>query len=242
MEQNKAASIAILAMTTFCMAFCFYVVNASDPPLLQDFCVGVSDPDSAVFVNGKFCKHPNKVNISDFLYEGFNIPGDTTNNIQKAKATLVDINRFPALNTLGVSIARVDFAPFGLNTPHFHHRGSEVFAVMEGRLYAGFVSSDNKLFYTMIKKGDIIAFPQGLVHFQLNTEKKEAYAIAAFGSQNPGRVDVANSLFGTNKRILPDVLTKAYDVDGWVIDRLLSQFNTSSDSDTSILELFAASS
>ncbi|XP_074321605.1 putative germin-like protein 2-1 [Silene latifolia] len=218
--ETKVGMIAII-----CMAFAmsFYVAMAADPSPLQSFCVGINDPNSAVFVNGKFCKNPKDVSINDFIHKGFNVAGNTS-NIQGANATLVDESLFPGLNTLGVAMARVDFAPYGLNTPHLHPLGSEIFAVMEGSLYAGFVTTDNKLFDTVIGPGDMIVFPQGLVHFQLNIGDGKALAIASFGSQNPLRVNVPNALFGTNPPILDDVLTKAFQVDGNVIDKLRGQF------------------
>ncbi|CAO2836346.1 unnamed protein product [Amaranthus hypochondriacus] len=218
------------SLVALCMAFVFYVANASDPSPLQDFCVGVDHPISGVFVNGKFCKNPKDVTINDFLYKGFNIRGDT-NNTQRAEATLIDVNKFPGLNTLGVAMARVDFGPFGLNTPHLHPRGSEIFAVQEGTLYAGIVSTDYKLYDTILTKGDMIVFPQGLIHFQLNIGKTDALAFVSFGSQNPGRVNVADGVFGTTPPILDDVLTKAFQVDNYVIQKLRSQF---SDQDVSI--------
>ncbi|KNA13634.1 hypothetical protein SOVF_114790 [Spinacia oleracea] len=220
----------------------FEVADASDPSPLQDFCVAVDDPYSAVIVNGRFCKNPKDVKIEDLVYKGFNIPGDT-NNTQGAEATLVDVNRFSALNTLGVSMARIDFGPFGLNTIHSHPRSSEIFAVLEGTLYVGIVTTDYKLYDTVLRKGDMIVFPQGLIHFQLNLGKTNAFAIASFGSQNPGRINVVDGLFGTMPRILDDVLTKAFQVDDTLIERLRSQFSRQNLSinttGRSILQLFA---
>ncbi|KAK9748066.1 hypothetical protein RND81_02G033100 [Saponaria officinalis] len=221
--ENKSVVTIILALTlAFCMAF--YVTNAADPSKLQSFCVGINDPNSAVFVNGKFCKNPKDVTINDFLYKGFNIPSNTSSNIQGAKATLVDESLFPGLNTLGVSMARIDFAPYGLNTPHLHPLASEIFAVMEGTMYAGIVDTDNTLYDTVLNKGDMIVYPQGLVHFQLNIGENDALAIASFGGQNPQRINIPNSLFGTTPSILGDVLTKAYQVDSRVIEKLQAQF------------------
>ncbi|CAO2825906.1 unnamed protein product [Amaranthus hypochondriacus] len=242
MEKN---SIRVCIVAILCMGMCFYVGNAGDPSLLQDFCVALTHPShSPVFINGKVCKNPNEVEMSDFVYKGFNIPGNTNDNPQQANATLVDINHFPGLNTLGVSFARVDFGPFGLNTPHWHPRGSEIFAVMEGSLYAGFVTTDNKLWDTVINKGDVIVFPQALMHFQLNLGDTNAYAIAAFGTQNPGRVEVANTVFGSNPPIaFTDVLTKAFQVGVKDIQQLQSQFNngttTSLEYGRSILKLLS---
>ncbi|XP_021841036.2 putative germin-like protein 2-1 [Spinacia oleracea] len=244
MVNTKGGRLPKLVISTFCMsafAILFYVSDASDPTPLQDFCVGINDPNYAVVVNGKLCKNPNDVTVNDFLYKGFNVPGDT-NNTQGANATLVDITRFPGVNTQGVAMARVDFGPYGLNTPHLHPRGSEIFAVVEGTLYAGFVTTGYKLYDTILKKGDVIVFPQGLIHFQLNLGKKDALAYASFGSQNPGRVNVADGVFATTPRILDDVLTKGFQVDEIVIEQLRSQFspeNISVNTGRSILKLLS---
>ncbi|XP_021842423.2 putative germin-like protein 2-1 [Spinacia oleracea] len=140
--------------------------------------------------------------------------------------SVVDITRFPSVNTQGVAMARVAFGSYGLNTPHLHPRGSEIFAVVEGMLYAGFVTTSYKLYDTILNKGDVIVFPQGLIHFQLNLGKKDALAYASFGSQNPGRVNVADGVFATTPRILDDVLTKGFQVGEMVIEQLRSQFST----------------
>ncbi|KAL9234705.1 hypothetical protein vseg_009543 [Gypsophila vaccaria] len=230
MDSQISATKMLVMIVGFCMVFAMnvYVTNAGDPSKLQSFCVGINDPNSAVFVNGKFCKNPKDVTINDFLYKGFNVPGNTS-NIQGANATLVDESLFPGLNTLGVAIARIDFAPYGLNTPHLHPLSSEAFAVMEGTMYAGFVNTDNTLYDTVLSKGDVIVFPQGLIHFQLNIGDKNALAIASFGSQNPQRINIPNTLFGTTPSILGDVLTKAFQVDTRVIEKLQEQFPNEGD-------------
>ncbi|KAK9713940.1 hypothetical protein RND81_06G059700 [Saponaria officinalis] len=175
-------------------SFHFNVANASDPPPLQDFCVGEEDPNSAVFVNGMLCKNPKKVTAQDFLYKGFNITGNTNNKLH-ANATLIDVDKLPSLNTQGVAIAHIDFGPHGLNTPHHHPRSSEIFALLTGKLYASFITSEYELFSVVLNPGDLFVFPQGLIHFQYNLKKSPARAIATFGSQRPGRVNSAQGLF-----------------------------------------------
>ncbi|XP_074304628.1 putative germin-like protein 2-1 [Silene latifolia] len=239
MEKN----IIMLAMIGFCMGFVSFIhlVNAADPPPLQDFCVGAADYKSSVFVNGKFCKNPKDVTIQDFLYKGFDIPGNTSTTLG-ATAHLINDALFPAVNTLGISIGRIDFAPFGLNGPHLHPLASEIFAVLEGTLYIGFVTTDNKLFDAVIKKGDVVVFPQGLIHFQLNIGKTDALGIAGFGSQNPGRTNIPNAIFGTAPTIFSDVLTKAFQVNEKVIQKLHNQFindDGSIESGRSLLKLIS---
>ncbi|GMH20565.1 hypothetical protein Nepgr_022406 [Nepenthes gracilis] len=109
-----------------------YVAYATDPTQLQDFCIGINNPIDGVFVNGLFCKNPIQATPNDFLFKGLNIPGNT-NNKQGSNVTLVSAANLPGLNTLGISLARIDFAPYGLIPPHTHPRAAtEIFTVLEG--------------------------------------------------------------------------------------------------------------
>ncbi|XP_074282447.1 putative germin-like protein 2-1 [Silene latifolia] len=217
-----------VAMLVICMAFAmsfhYYKAGASDPAPLQDFCIGVNDPNSAVIVNGLLCKNPKKVTSQDFVFNGFNQIGDT-NNVLGSNVTVVDVTLFPGLNTQGVSVAHVDFGPFGLNTPHHHPRASEILTVISGTIYVGLVTTEYELFSAVLNTGDLFVFPQGLVHFQLNLENTTARVNTAFGSQHPGRVDLPQSLFGVMPKILDDVLTKAYQVDKYIVEELRYQFD-----------------
>lgn len=199
---------------------------AADPGPLQDFCIGVNSTKDGVFVNGKFCKDPELVTGDDFVFTGFRTPGDTSNPLG-SKVTPSFVDEFPGENTLGLSMGRIDFAPGGLNPLHTHPRASEIFQVIEGTLYAGFVTSNqngNHLYTKILYPGDLMVFPIGLIHFQLNIGKTKGLAFASFGSQNPGIITIANSTFGSEPSIPVDVLTKAFQVDKKVIEALQSQF------------------
>lgn len=216
--------IGVLAMVGLHIA-----AYAADPSPLQDFCVGIINPNAAELVNGLFCKNPRDVTADDFVYRGYNSPGNTKNELG-SHAMMINATILPSLNTLGLSVARVDYAPGGVNPPHFHPRASEVLTVIEGTLYAGFVTSNridgsNKLFATQLKEGDLFVFPQGLIHFQINTGKKKAVANVAFGSQYPGLSTVANAVFGSEEPIQADVLSKAFRVDEDVIKEIQSKFH-----------------
>ncbi|XP_020266194.1 LOW QUALITY PROTEIN: germin-like protein 8-11 [Asparagus officinalis] len=144
-----------------------------------------------------------------------------------SKVTLVSAANIPGLNTLGVSLARLDFAPTGLNPPDTHPRATEILTVLEGTLYVGFVTSnpDNKLFTEVFNKGDVFVFPRGLAHFQFNTGYTSAIAIAAgLGSQNPGVMTIANAVFGTKPPISDYVHAKAIQIDKKLVDWLQAQF------------------
>uniref|UniRef100_A0A2N9GJ55 Germin-like protein n=1 Tax=Fagus sylvatica TaxID=28930 RepID=A0A2N9GJ55_FAGSY len=210
-------TLALLALATS-------LASAYDPSPLQDFCVAINNTNSAVFVNGKFCKDPAVVTADDFFFPGLNVPGNTENKVGFS-VNLVNVDKLPGLNTLGISLARLDFAPYGLNPPHIHPRGTEILVVVEGTLYVGFVTSNpNKLFTKVLNKGDVFVFPIGLIHFQFNIGQTNALAFAGLSSQNPGVITIANAVFGSTPPINPDVLVKAFQVDKNVIDYLQKQF------------------
>ncbi|CAJ1784166.1 unnamed protein product [Sphenostylis stenocarpa] len=199
------------------------LVSAYDPSPLQDFCVATNETDG-VFVNGKFCKDAKLVKAEDFLRH---VEAGNTSNPLGAQVSQVFVDQLGGLNTLGISLARIDFAAKGLNPPHTHPRATEILFVVEGSLYVGFVSSNqdgNRLFTKVLKKGDVFVFPIGLIHFQLNVGYGNAVAIAGLSSQNPGTITVANALFKANPPISTQLLTKAFQVDKSVIDYLQKQF------------------
>ncbi|KAJ8461671.1 hypothetical protein OPV22_034597 [Ensete ventricosum] len=197
---------------------------ASDPSPLQDFCV--ADFDSNVIVSGFPCKDPTSVTPDDFYISGLDKVGDTDNDLG-ANITLVNVNRLPGINTLGVAMSRIDYAPFGLNPPHSHPRSSEILHVVNGTLYAGFVTSNtdkgNILIAKKLNTGDAFVFPQGLIHFQFNLGDTNAVAFAAFGSQNPGLVTVANAVFGSKPPIPEYILPLAVQLTKTTVEWLQQQ-------------------
>ncbi|CAM0879240.1 unnamed protein product [Alopecurus aequalis] len=199
---------------------------ASDPSPLQDFCV--ADNSSRVLVNGFVCKDPKDVKAEDFfLAAKLDMPRDTKVNKVGSNVTLINVMRIPGLNTLGISLARIDYAPLGENPPHTHPRATEILTVLEGTLYVGFVTSnpENKFLSKVLKKGDVFVFPEGLIHFQFNPNPyKPAVAIAALSSQNPGAITISNAVFGSKPMMSDDVLAKAFQVDKKMVDWLQAQF------------------
>ncbi|PWA79615.1 germin [Artemisia annua] len=151
--------------------------------------------------------------------------GNTTNAVG-SNVTAVNVNHLPGLNTLGISMVRIDYAPWGQNTPHTHPRATEILVVIEGSLLVGFVTSntDNKLFTKYLEKGDVFVFPEGLIHFQQNVGNGYAVAITALSSQNPGVITIANAVFGSNPDISDDIFARAFQVDKKVIDEIQSKF------------------
>jgi quercetin dioxygenase-like cupin family protein len=176
-------------------------------------------------VNGKFCRDPKLANANDFFFQGLNIPRSTANQLG-SNVTLLTADQILGLNTLGVSLARIDFAPYGLNPPHTHPRATKILVVVEGTLLVGFVTSnpDNRLITKTLNSGDVFVFPIGLIHFQFNVGTTNAVSFSGLGSQNPGLIVIAKNVFGSNPPINLDVLTKAFQLDKNVVESLQKTF------------------
>ncbi|KAL3520626.1 hypothetical protein ACH5RR_018775 [Cinchona calisaya] len=185
----------------------FNEVLASDPDMLQDICV--ADLTGKPKVNGFICKE--NATAYDFFTTVLGTPG-ATNNKQGSAVTAANVMQIPGLNTLGVSLARIDYAPDGLNPPHTHPRGTEIVFVLEGELDVGFITTANVFISKTIKKGEVFVFPRGLVHFQKNNGKVPAAVIAAFNGQLPGTQSIAVTLFTSTPPVPDNVLAKAFQI------------------------------
>ncbi|KAM3290869.1 hypothetical protein P3S67_019158 [Capsicum chacoense] len=97
---------------------------AADPDMLQDICS--ADLTSTVKVNGFPCKNTSAT--ADFTSRALATPFVITNPFGYAGAEANVLN-VPGLNTLGVSMARVDYAPSGIGPPHVRPRASEIIYV-----------------------------------------------------------------------------------------------------------------
>ncbi|KAG8385196.1 hypothetical protein BUALT_Bualt03G0016700 [Buddleja alternifolia] len=150
-----------------------------------------SDP---ILLNGFSCKGSKMAQPTDFSFSGLHIPGNTSNPIG-SRVTPVTVTQIPGLITLGISMVRLDFAPW-----------------------------ENNLITKVLQKGDVFVFPKGLVHFQRNTGYGYTVAIAALSSQNPGVITIANTVFGSNPAIANDLLAKSFQPDTKTIDWIQSKF------------------
>lgn len=199
------------------------IAVASDPAPLQDFCV--ADLNSQVLVNGFACLDPKLVTADNFFLSGLDKPGNVS-NLQGSAITPATVGQIPGLNTLGISLVRIDFAPWGIVSPHTHPRATEILVVIEGTLLVGFVTSnpDNKLITKVLQKGDVFVFPEGLIHFQQNVGPGNAFSFSGLSSQNPGVILVPDTVFGSTPHIATDVLAKAFQVDKSIVDQIEAKF------------------
>ncbi|KAK2645242.1 hypothetical protein Ddye_020437 [Dipteronia dyeriana] len=162
---------------------------------VQDFCVGdLNGPEGPA---GYSCKKAAKVTVDDFVFSGLGAGGNTS-NIIKAAVTPAFSAQFPGVNGLGISMARLDLAAGGVIPMHTHPGASEVLVVVQGSICAGFISSANAVYFKSLKKGDIMVFPQGLLHFQINAGGSPALAFVSFSSPVPGLQILDYALFGNN--------------------------------------------
>lgn len=212
MEKLTAVMMIMVALAFICISV------SADPDLLQDVCV--ADSSSGVKINGFACKPT--FNSSDFFFDGLANPG-LTNNTMGSKVTPANVEKIPGLNTLGVSLARIDYAPKGLNPPHTHPRATEVVFVLEGELDVGFITTAGVLVSKSIKKGDVFVFPRGLVHFQKNNGDVSAAVISAFNSQLPGTQSIAATLFAATPPVPDHVLTMTFQVGTKEIEKIKSR-------------------
>ncbi|KAL0410096.1 UNVERIFIED_CONTAM: Germin-like protein subfamily 3 member 2 [Sesamum latifolium] len=138
------------------LLFCFFALRtwASDPDPVQDFCIPNTNFDASV---GVPCKNPRLVTPDDFVFSGIKSPGNFSDT--GLSAVPVNPTTFPGLNTLGMSFVRADFRPGGINPPHFHPRATETVYVIQGKVYAGFVDSTNRVF---AKKIPNVIFGSGI--------------------------------------------------------------------------------
>ncbi len=162
---------------------------------VQDFCI--ADFTAPISPEGYSCKNPKYVTVDDFVFTGLRKRGNTK-NILGAKVTFAFVDEFPGFNGLGLAMARIDLDPGGAIPIHTHPGGSEVIHVVEGALVAGFIALDNTAYYKLLQVGDLMIFPKGLLHFQVNIGKVPAMAFVSLNSASPGIQITADAFFSRN--------------------------------------------
>jgi len=179
---------------SFVVVFTLFLLAPLSKGIVEDFCV--ADYTLPRGPAGYSCKDPDKLTFDDFVFKGLGIPGNTS-NIYSSAVTPAFSSEFAAFNGLGLAMARLDFEPGGVVALHTH-RTSEVLILAKGKIIAGFISTNNTAYYKTLKVGDIMIFPQSLLHFQVNVGKTRALAFVTLNSAKPGLQFIDNSLFGGN--------------------------------------------
>ncbi|OEL37724.1 Germin-like protein 1-3 [Dichanthelium oligosanthes] len=224
---HKLPASILLAACAVLLALTAPLVVAGDPDMLQDICVAdYKSLQGPLRVNGFPCKREMNVTADEFFFGGLAKAADVySGNPMGSATTLADVGKIPGLNTLGVSMARTDYAPWGgVSPPHAHPRATEILFVVEGTLEVGFVTAANRLLSRTVSRGEVFVFPRGLVHFQRSVGPAPAVAVSAFNSQMPGTQTAAAALFGAAPAVPADVLARAFQTDGGVVEKIRSKF------------------
>ncbi|KAH7515820.1 germin-like protein subfamily 1 member 1 [Ziziphus jujuba] len=192
-----------------------------DPDPLQDYCVADTKPNQTFFINGAPCIDPELATSSHFTTSALSKPGSTKTNPFGFNVTLTNKVNLPGLNTLGLTLARVDIAENGIVPPHSHPRASEVTICLQGSVLVGFVDTSNRLFTQTLNEGDSFVFPKGLIHFLYNRDLNHpAFALSGLSSQNPGTQLAALASFTSKPAIPNEILTKAFQISDQDVNRI----------------------
>ena len=178
---------AALTVTVTATAFLLMASAAA-----QDFCV--ADTKSATTPSGYPCRAASSVTTADFVFTGLAKAG-AVNNIIGAAVTPAFTEQFPGVNGLGISAARLDLAPGGVIPLHIHPGANEVLLVTQGYICAGFISSDNHAYSQTLTAGQLMVFPRGLLHYQINVGNSSAVGFPFFSNPEPGLQIVPLALF-----------------------------------------------
>ena len=180
MAPSRAAAVLVSSLLSLLLPF-------SSLALTQDFCVAnLQLPDTPA---GYPCKPKPLVTAADFHSDALARPGPVIPpfNVSLASA---GVRQFPGVNGLGVSCTRVDMLPGGVVPLHAHPEASEIIIVVS--------AGTNVAFTRTVRKGELFVFPQGLLHFQINTGEATAVAFKAYSSPNPGLQIADYALFGSS--------------------------------------------
>ncbi|KAF8041959.1 hypothetical protein BT93_A0533 [Corymbia citriodora subsp. variegata] len=186
-------------------------IFAADPDPVQDYCI--PNPKFGTGRTNRFsvsvlpCKNSSEVTTDDFVFSGMK---NFTANFSETGLAALSVNPtlFPGLNTLGMSFTRAELRVGGINPPHFHPRATEIAYLVRGSVYSGFVDSANRVFARVIEAGEVMVYPRGLVHFQMNVGDKPATIFGSFNSQNAGVQKIPATIFGSG--INSELLEKAF--------------------------------
>ncbi|KAJ6313342.1 hypothetical protein OIU77_014779 [Salix suchowensis] len=191
----------------------------ADPQPLQDYCI--ADASQPFFLNGAPCINPSLAASSHFTTSVLSKPGNTKANPFGYSVKLTNVSNLPGLNTMGLTMARLDLDPNGLVPLHSHPRASEVTICMKGTLLVGFVNTSNYLFTQLLRPGESFVFPKGLIHFLYNMESVgPAVAVSGLSSQFPG-TQIASLAAFTSKPPIPDeVLKRSFQISNQDVARI----------------------
>ncbi|OAE24124.1 hypothetical protein AXG93_2752s1380 [Marchantia polymorpha subsp. ruderalis] len=180
-EDCKSKMVHGMVKLVFIYSTCLVLVQrveAADPDPLVDFAANATTP----------------------VFRNIFANGDVTTGSGGVRAAL-DIGKFPGLTSEGLTVVQFKMVPCGENVPHTHPRATELLSLISGGpLQAGFVDTKGETHINILYPGDLIVFPRGLLHFELNVGTEIAFYISALNSQNPGTLDAAGAVLQLPER------------------------------------------
>ena len=116
--------------------------------------------------------------------------------------------------------------PCGINTPHVHPRATEFLTLVEGsNLRFGYILENglvgpgqNPEVAGTLSKLEGTVFPRASAHYQFNDACERAVFVAALDSDNPGTLQLAQTLFSLNAGVVNATLGFPKTIDGRNID------------------------
>ncbi|KAH9211731.1 spherulin-1A [Leptodontidium sp. 2 PMI_412] len=112
---------------------------------------------------------------------------------------------FPALTTMGMTMAMLNLGPCAMLPPHMHPRATNLVVAVEGTTNTYMVEENGaRLVKQTLTPGKMTIFPQGSLHTMQNTGCTNATLISALNSEDQGTLNLLNSLY-----MFPDDLVKA---------------------------------
>ncbi|KAJ7485707.1 RmlC-like cupin domain-containing protein [Mycena latifolia] len=104
---------------------------------------------------------------------------------------------FPAVIGNGVAMTIGFLGACAVNTPHTHPRATELNFSVNGTLRTGLLTENGARFIVNdLPPGSMTVFPQGAIHFEMNTGCDPAMFVAGFNSEDPGVMSLAQRFFG----------------------------------------------
>ncbi|KAJ7025642.1 RmlC-like cupin domain-containing protein [Mycena alexandri] len=114
---------------------------------------------------------------------------------------------FPAVVGNGVAMTVGFLGPCAMNSPHTHPRAAEINFSVNGTLRTGMLAENGARFVVNeLPPGSMTVFPQGAIHFEVNTGCEVAMFVAAFNGEDPGVLQMAQRFMGLPVDILQATL------------------------------------
>ncbi|KAJ5450628.1 spherulin-1A [Penicillium daleae] len=148
----------------------------------------------------------------DFLFDFDN--GNSSDIVTGGYLADATSETFPALVGQGVGMAIGILGPCGFNTPHSHVGGTEFFIALNGTLHSYLAleppatnsGATPRVVNLTINALQATIFPQGSTHMQFNPSCETRAFVAAFGTDDFGRVQQFEALFSVPDDVLQDSL------------------------------------